>query len=107
MNTPLSREDILRRLGEALPGLSRRYAVTSVRVFGSAARDELDAFSDVDLLVEFATPPGLVAFMRLKHEREGVLGRTVDIATPRALKPRIRPTVEREAIRVTGLPPVP
>jgi hypothetical protein len=77
-----------------------RLHVRSLSVFGSVARGEAGAASDVDLLVEFDAPPGFDQYMDLKFFLEDLLHRRVDLVTPAALKPRLRPSVEREAIRV-------
>ena len=78
----------------------RRLGVRSLSLFGSMARDEARPDSDIDLLVEFADPATFDAFMDLKFYLEDLLGRRIDLVTSKALKPRIRPSVEREAILV-------
>jgi hypothetical protein len=101
-----TRAEIVQRLGENLAVLQQQFPIKSLSVFGSAARDELTPNSDVDILVEFDQTPGFIEFMRLKFHLEELLGLSVDLATPRAIKPRIRPRIEREAVHVTGLSPV-
>ena len=101
-----TRSEIIQRLAENLTDLQQQYHVSSLSVFGSAARDELTANSDVDVLVDFSETPGYIEFMRLNFYLEALLGRSVDLATPRAIKPRIRPQIEREAVHVTRLSPV-
>jgi predicted nucleotidyltransferase len=78
----------------------RRLGVRTLSLFGSTARDEARPESDIDLLVEFADPATFDAFMDLKFYLEDLLGRRIDLVTSKALKPRIRPSVEREAILV-------
>jgi predicted nucleotidyltransferase len=78
----------------------RRMGARSLSLFGSTARDEARADSDIDLLVEFAEPATFDAFMDLKFYLEDLLGRPIDLVTSKALKARIRPSVEREAILV-------
>jgi len=80
--------------------LSSRYHVTSVALFGSTARDEAGPESDVDILVDFPGPPTFDQYMGLKIELEDLLGRRVDLVTRRGLRERIRPFIEKEAIRV-------
>ena len=68
---------------EALAELCRRYGVTRLEVFGSAARtDDFDpANSDVDFLVSFSTARrnDLTAFFDFKEAVESLLGRPVDL----------------------------
>ena len=50
----MKREDVVAKLLEQKPELSERYGIASMFLFGSVARDEAHADSDVDLLVEFS-----------------------------------------------------
>ena len=78
-----------------------RLGVKSLAVFGSVARGEARVDSDIDVLVEFRGPATFDGYMELKFFLEKLLGRKVDLVTRKALKPRLRPYVEREAIYVT------
>ena len=84
------REDILR--------IAARYGAHDVRVFGSLARGEADAASDVDFLVELEPGRSLLDLGGLQFELEALLGRRVDVVTMRGLKARIRERVLREAV---------
>jgi predicted nucleotidyltransferase len=77
----------------------RRFKVESLHVFGSVARGEADAMSDIDILVGFSEPVGLFEFVRLRTFLEEVLGRRVDLVTPGALRESMREAVLREAVR--------
>jgi predicted nucleotidyltransferase len=72
----------------------RRLGVERIGLFGSFQRDESDAESDVDLLVEFA--PGEKSFdhfMALSFLLEDELGRSVELVTREALSPHIGPHI--------------
>ncbi len=86
------REDILR--------LCAKYGARNVRVFGSVARGEADAASDLDLLVELEPGRTLLDLGGLQYELEELLGCRVDVVTERGLKHRIRERVLREAVPV-------
>lgn len=77
-----------------------RLGVTALAVFGSVARDTARADSDVDILVDFDGPATLASYVELKRILESALGRTVDLVTRKSLRDRIRPAVEKEAVRV-------
>jgi len=77
------------------------FNVKSLALFGSAARDESHALSDIDVLVEFQDKPTFDQYMKLKFFLEDILGCSVDLVTRKALKPQIRDSVEREALHVT------
>jgi len=96
----MSRAEVLARLSAERDTLNRRFGVVTLSVFGSAARDMLSASSDVDLLVDFQTPPDFDRYFDLKFYLEDVLGRPVDLVTRQALRPELRPRVESEAVHV-------
>lgn len=77
----------------------KNFGVKSLMIFGSVARDEAQLESDVDLLVEFDRPVGLFTFVRLKRYLEEILASSVDLGTPDSLKPYLRESVFREAVR--------
>ena len=77
----------LRTLREHRDRLAERFAVRSLALFGSVARGEAGADSDVDLLVEFSRPIGLLHVSATALFLEEVLGRPVDLVLRRALLP--------------------
>ena len=78
----------------------KSFGLKSLSIFGSVARDEAHLGSDIDILVEFSEAPTFDRYMDLKFYLEDCLGRTVDLVSHKMLKPQIRQTVEKEAIRV-------
>ncbi|MDK9720515.1 MAG: nucleotidyltransferase family protein [Rhodospirillales bacterium] len=68
--------------------LCRRWKIARLALFGSRARKDARADSDVDLLVDFG--PGvdwsLLDLVRLKEEFEALLGCPVDVIERRALR---------------------
>lgn len=80
----------------------RARGVTRLMLFGSTARGDLGPGSDVDLLIEVdaASRFGLFAFLDLKNDVAGLLGRPVDLAFPDAMRPRLHAAVLRDAVEV-------
>lgn len=74
------------------------FGVESLAIFGSAARDQAELGSDIDILVAFNRPIGLFEFIDLKTHLEDVLERKVDLVTPDSLHPRLRENILREAV---------
>ena len=97
----MNRDEILETLRTHRDELRKRFGVKSLAIFGSVARGEARPDSDVDILVEFEGRATFDRYMGLKFFLEDLLGRRVDLVTRKALKPRMRPFVEREAIYVT------
>ena len=83
------REEVLTALRAALPDLRRRWPIRSLGIFGSVARGDAAADSDVDVLVEFERPVGLSAFLALEDTLRAAVGRPVDLVSRAALKPHI------------------
>jgi uncharacterized protein len=96
----MKRHDAIATLRGYLPEIKRNFGVRRISLFGSTARDEGREDSDLDLLVDFEVGPTFDSFMGLKLFLEDHIGRRVDMVTREALKPRLRPIVEREAVDV-------
>jgi hypothetical protein len=100
MPTEMTRDEAIAALRPLLPVLRERFGVRRLSIFGSVARDEATAASDLDLVAEFDGPATFRRFMGAKFLIEDTLGVRVDLATPKALKSRMRQNVEREAVDV-------
>lgn len=77
--------------------LAAEYGASSVRVFGSVARGEADADSDIDLMVDLAPGRSLFDLGGLVMDLQDLLGREVDVVTERGLRDRLRERVLQEA----------
>ncbi len=95
-----TKEEILKILRDELPYLRKEFNVKNIGLFGSYARDEQKDKSDVDILVEFSKPIGFFKFMELEDYLSRKLGVKVDLVTPDALKPMIKPQIMREVVYV-------
>jgi uncharacterized protein len=96
----VKRHEVVALLSTREEEIHRRFGVRSLRLFGSVARDEASATSDVDVSVDFREPPTFRAYMDLRIFLEDLLGARVDLVTETGLRSRVRPFVERDAIRV-------
>jgi hypothetical protein len=95
----MTRDDVLTELRMLKPALERDYGITRMRLFGSHARGEGRADSDIDLIVDLGRPLGL-DFFGLEIELSEKLGAAVDLATPAGLHRVIRDRVLAEAVDV-------
>jgi len=84
-----SKTDILNKLRELKPILSKEYAVRRIGLFGSFADNSADENSDIDLLVELDKPIGW-KFFSLEIYLEKIFGRKIDLVTKNALKEQIK-----------------
>lgn len=96
----MNRIQTLELLAQHKAHLARRYGVTRLALFGSTARDEAREDSDIDILVGFDGPATSERYFGVQFHLEDLLGQPVDLVTEKALRPELRPYVEREAIRV-------
>ena len=87
---------------KVLAALCRTHGVESLRVFGSAARDEERSDSDIDLLVRFSETKSLLELVRIEREFSEHFGRPVDLVTEEELSPHIRDEVLLIAATVYG-----
>lgn len=96
----MDRSDAIARL----KGAGQRLQDAGIRalyLFGSVARDEAGAESDVDVFVDPDYDRfGFVELLRAEAMLSAELGTRVDLTTRDGLHPLLRPGIEREAIRV-------
>ena len=83
-----------------LRSLASQYGLTSIRVFGSMARDDANNLGDVDFLVEGAGPLSGFSLGALLMDAQDLLGRKVDIVTVNSLHPLMRERVLRESLPI-------
>jgi predicted nucleotidyltransferase len=76
----------------------RKNHIRRMAFFGSVLREDFRPDSDIDVLVEFEPGhvPGL-GFFTMQEELTRILGRQVDLCTPKFLSPYFRDQVIREA----------
>ncbi len=92
------KDAVIVRLRAALPDLRRRWPIRSLALFGSVVRDEAQAESDLDVLVEFEKPIDLFAFLALEEELASLAGRRVDLVSRASLRRRIGRWILAEAV---------
>ncbi len=80
----------------------RALGATSLYLFGSAARNEAKADSDLDLFIDYDLDGkfSLLELVGIKLLLEQKLGVPVDVTTRDSLQPMLRDDIERSAVRV-------
>ena len=96
----MNKSEILRLLQTNKLAPMERFSVTDLAVFGSFARDEATDESDLDILVTFDNPATSRSYFGVQFYIEDLTGRAVDLVTDRALRPELRPSVERDCMHV-------
>jgi len=78
--------------------LASKYGIHDLRIFGSFARGEATADSDLDLLIAIDDGPALAKrFISFHDEVQKLFGMKVDVLTDDALNPRLHARILREA----------
>lgn len=90
-------ETLAQRRSEIL-ALARRYGIRRIRVFGSTARGDAHARSDVDFLVDPGPDVSIFDLGGFQMELQMLLGCQVDVVTEKGLRSRIRKQVLDEAV---------
>jgi uncharacterized protein len=88
--------DLQRRRAEILE-IAANHGARNVRLFGSVARGDDRAESDVDFLVDMEPGRSLLDLVGLGQELEQLLGHKVDVLTESSVHPAIRERVASEA----------
>ena|SRR5437588_8453121 len=97
---PTDLNSITVTLRRHLPSLAERYGVKSLGVFGSYIHRQQRPESDIDLLVGFDEPLGLLKFIELENYLTDLLGVKVDLVMKDALKPTIGKRILSEVIQI-------
>jgi predicted nucleotidyltransferase len=87
----------LREHRAELHELAHRHGVSNLRVFGSVARGDDAADSDIDMLVDPGPTTTLFELGAMLDDVQVLLGTRVDLLTPGGLSPRLRERVLHEA----------
>lgn len=84
-----SKNEIIEKLSELKPILSKKYNVKTIGLFGSFTDDTFTDQSDIDLLVELNTPTGW-NIISLEIFLEEVFKRKIDLVTKNAIREPLR-----------------
>jgi len=83
-------------IGRKISPLLRENGVEYAALFGSAARGELRADSDVDIIVRYGKTPGLLAYIGLAQALEDTLHAKVDLVTENSLNNSLAIAVKKD-----------
>lgn len=90
----------IEQISKKIMPILKRHKVSKAGVFGSVARGDNIADSDVDLLVEIPADISLLDFAGIKLELEDALNRKVDLVEYAAIKQVIRETIMKEQVSI-------
>ena len=94
---PIRTLEDIRRLRPQIMQLAREYRAREISVFGSLARGDMKADSDIDFLVDFEDGYSLLDIGGLLQDLGDLLGCKVDVIDKPSLRDELREVVFREA----------
>jgi hypothetical protein len=94
----MSLRELLKEKREEILSIATKYGAFNVRIFGSVARGDETADSDVDFLVELEPGRNLLDRIALIQDLEDLLERKVDVATVKGLREYFRDRILNEAV---------
>jgi predicted nucleotidyltransferase len=94
----MKRDEVLQILAQHQDELRQQFGVKSLALFGSVVRGEATDNSDVDLLVEFDRPIGLLHLVGTEQYLEKLLKVKVDLVLKRAVLPELKDEIWEETV---------
>ncbi len=89
--------ETLRRLRDEIVALATQHGARNIRVFGSVARGDNRADSDVDFLVDVEPGRTLLDIIALEQDLQELIGQRVDVLTDGGLSPYLQQQILSEA----------
>ena len=89
--------NIAKKLVDQIVSIASQYKIFNVKLFGSVLREEENAESDIDFLVECGDDCSLFDLISLKYDLEEILGRKIDVVTPDSAHWTLRDKILQEA----------
>ena len=96
----MDKNTVIQLLSKNKPLLQERFGVVRLALFGSTARGAASDTSDIDILVAFDGPATSRRYFGVQFYLEDLLGRPVDLVTEKALRPELRPYIQRDLVSV-------
>ncbi|MBI4592446.1 nucleotidyltransferase family protein [Candidatus Uhrbacteria bacterium] len=91
-------------LREQIIPLLQKNDVEFAGIFGSVARGEDTAESDIDLLVRFTKPKGIFELVKLRQQLSEQMKKNVDLVTEASICKHIRDRVLNDLVKLYGEP---
>ncbi len=96
----MSKRELIARNREAILALAKKHGAAELRLFGSIARGEQSATSDIDFLVKMERGRSLLDRASLAVALQDLLSCPVDVVNERGVKPRFLRAVEADLVSV-------
>ncbi len=94
------KDEILQILKQYKEELYKKYGVKEIGLFGSFARGEETDKSDIDILVEFEKPVGLLTVSSLENYLSDLLGIKADVVRKRSIRKELKENILNEVVNL-------
>jgi predicted nucleotidyltransferase len=95
-------QTLKKKIKESIVSILTRYDVERIAIFGSYARGEAGANSDIDILVRFARPKSLLQIVQIEDEIRKSIHVKVDLVTDKAVSPYLADMIHRDEVVIYG-----
>ena len=85
---------LIQKYEKQIESLAQEQGIKYLAIFGSQAREAAHEDSDIDLLVEYNNPVGLLYHADVQLKLEEILQRKVDLLTKKSISPKFRQYIE-------------
>ena len=82
---------------DQIVSIASQYKISNVKLFGSVLREEENAESDIDFLVDCGDDCSLFDLISLKYDLEEILGKKIDVVTSDSVHWILRDKILQEA----------
>lgn len=96
----MHKDEALKLLIQHKPELVRRFGITDLALFGSTARNEAQAGSDIDVMVDFDGRSTAKRYFGVQFYLEDLLGCPIDLVQKSVVRPELKPHIEKDLIHV-------
>jgi len=87
---------------EAIIAILKKHGAQRISIFGSYARGEARAESDIDILVRFDRPKSLFQLVRIEDELTSTLHRDIDLLTEKSVSPHLAGPIHHDEVVIFG-----
>ena len=94
----MDKTTIIKQLKQVKPAFSEKYGITELALFGSYSRNEETDKSDIDILVSYKNPLGLIFFDMVYELEELFKNKTIQVVSRGAIKPKYFDRIKEDLI---------